>query len=213
VAGAQAHPHRAARGVLPKALRRVAKASTAAKPMLRIGNPLLDRNPAERPWEAKWAKLAREKQVCPQTAWQRVAGVVEKHRSVQKVSIRGGRADLDTLRSQMPLHDTADELCAVAKDLRLASNAILLGAKATETTLKGMNLTQYRVLHFATHGTIAGEPKAPANRASSSRRPPSRPSWTTANTPSQQLQGLARISGRILRSALWVRFRAAMLMK
>jgi CHAT domain-containing protein len=48
-------------------------------------------------------------------------------------------------------------LCAVAKDLRLASSDILLGAKATETALKGMNLAQYRVLHFATHGTVAGE--------------------------------------------------------
>src|SRR5262249_20143892 len=50
-----------------------------------------------------------------------------------------------------------DELCAVAKDLRVSADDILLGARATETTLKGMNLAQYRVLHFATHGTIAGE--------------------------------------------------------
>jgi CHAT domain-containing protein/tetratricopeptide (TPR) repeat protein len=140
-----------------KALRRVAKPSVAARPMLGVGNPLLNGNPADRPWEAKWAQLAREKQVCPQTVWQRVAKLAAKHRSVTKVATRGGRADLDHLKMQVPLHDTADELCAVAKDLRLASSDILLGAKATETTLKGMNLTQYRVLHFATHGTVAGE--------------------------------------------------------
>jgi CHAT domain-containing protein len=33
----------------------------------------------------------------------------------------------------------------------------MLGARATETTLKGLNLAQYRVLHFATHGIVAGE--------------------------------------------------------
>jgi CHAT domain-containing protein len=143
-----------------KALRRVAKTSSATKPMLGAGNPLLDGNP-ERPWEAKWAQLARDKQTCPQTVWQRVAGLVEKRRSVQRVATRGGHADLDHLRSQVPLHDTADELCAVAKDLRLSPDDILLGAKATEAALKTLSdsgkLAQYRVLHFATHGTIAGE--------------------------------------------------------
>jgi tetratricopeptide (TPR) repeat protein/CHAT domain-containing protein len=145
------------------ALRRVSKPSAATKPMLGVGNPLLDGNPAKRPWEAKWAQLARDKQACPQTVWQRVAGLVEKRRNVQKVAMRGGHADLDHLRSQPPLHDTADELCAVAKDLRLMPDDILLGAKATETTIKTLSdngkLAQYRVLHFATHGTVAGEIK------------------------------------------------------
>jgi tetratricopeptide (TPR) repeat protein/CHAT domain-containing protein len=144
-----------------KALRRVAKASAASKPMLGVGNPLLDGDPASRPWEAKWAQLARDKQACSQTLWQRVAGLVEKHRSVQRVATRGGRADLDHLRSQSPLHDTADELCAVAKDLRLSADDILLGAKASEAALKTLSdngkLAQYRVVHFATHGTIAGD--------------------------------------------------------
>jgi CHAT domain-containing protein len=38
---------------------------------------------------------------------------------------------------------------------------ILLGANATETAIKTLSeqgkLAQYRVLHFATHGTLAGE--------------------------------------------------------
>jgi hypothetical protein len=79
-----------------KALRRVAKASAAKKPMLGVGNPLLDGDPAERPWEAKWAELAKQKQVCPKapTLTQRVASLVGKRRSVQKVAtrrIRSGR--------------------------------------------------------------------------------------------------------------------------
>jgi hypothetical protein len=68
-------PRKQAITVLPavsslKALRHVARPSGAAKPMLGIGNPLLDGDPASRPWEAEWAKLARDKQTCPQTLWQ-----------------------------------------------------------------------------------------------------------------------------------------------
>jgi CHAT domain-containing protein len=144
-----------------KALRRVARPSAATRPMIGFGNPLLDGDPAGRPWEAEWAKLARQKQTCPQAPWQRVASLFERRRAVLPMATRGGRADLDHLRSQSPLHDTADELCAVAKDLQLAPDDIVLGAKATEATIKALSgegkLAQYRVVHFATHGTIAGE--------------------------------------------------------
>jgi CHAT domain-containing protein/Tfp pilus assembly protein PilF len=141
-----------------KALRRLAKASTATRPMVGFGNPLLDGDPAQRPWEAQWAKLARDKQTCRQIPRHRLpTSVAEKRRGVQRVATHEGHADLQHLRAQMPLHDTADELCAVAKDLHLSPDDIILGARATETTLKSMNLAKYRVLHFATHGTIAGE--------------------------------------------------------
>jgi CHAT domain-containing protein/tetratricopeptide (TPR) repeat protein len=143
-----------------QALRRVARPSTATRPLLGIGNPLLIGNP-QNATEAQWARLAREKQACPQTPWQRIAGVVGKGRGVRKVAMRGGYADLDHLRSQVPLHDTADELCAVAKALHFTPDDILLGAKATEATLKTLSsegkLASYRVVHFATHGTLAGE--------------------------------------------------------
>jgi CHAT domain-containing protein/tetratricopeptide (TPR) repeat protein len=144
-----------------KALRRIAKASAAKKPLLGIGNPLLDGDPASRPWEAEWAKLALQKQACPRTPWERVAAVFERRRGVVPMATRSGRVDLDHLRSQSPLHDTADELCAVAKDLKLAPDDIVLGAKATEATIKKLSgdgrLADYRVVHFATHGTLSGE--------------------------------------------------------
>jgi CHAT domain-containing protein len=141
-----------------KALRRVARPSNAKHPMLGVGNPLLDGDPLDAT-HAKWAQLAREKQTCPQTLWQRVAGLAENRRSVQ--ATRGGHADLDHLRSQVPLPDTADELCAVAKALQFAPDDILLGARATETSIKTLSsegkLADYRIVHFATHGTLAGE--------------------------------------------------------
>jgi hypothetical protein len=86
-----------------KALRRVAKPSAATKPMIGFGNPLLDGNPAARPWEAEWAKLARQKQACPQTPWQQVVGRFDRRRGVMSMATRSGRPDLDHLRAQTPL--------------------------------------------------------------------------------------------------------------
>jgi tetratricopeptide (TPR) repeat protein len=144
-----------------KALRRVARPSAASKPMLGVGNPLLNGNPAEVPQHARWGALARSKQVCSGLQPLQVADATRKARGVLRVATRGNRADLDHLRAQVPLHDTADELCAVAADLKLAPDDIRLGERATEEALKQLSvegrLAQYRVIHFATHGTIAGE--------------------------------------------------------
>jgi tetratricopeptide (TPR) repeat protein len=159
-------PRRHATTVLPavsslKALRRIGRPSAATKPMIGFGNPLLDGDPAMRPWEAEWVRLSREKQACPPALWQGVAGLVEKRRGVQRVPMRSGHADLEHLLLQTPLPDTADELCAVAKHLRLATDDILLGDRATETNVKELSsndkLSAYRVVHFATHGAMAGE--------------------------------------------------------
>jgi CHAT domain-containing protein len=63
------------------------------------------------------------------------------------------------MRSIWP--ETADELCAVAKTLGAAESDILLGARASERAIKRLSevgkLREYRVLHFATHGALAGE--------------------------------------------------------
>jgi CHAT domain-containing protein/tetratricopeptide (TPR) repeat protein len=143
-----------------KALRRVARPSTASKPMIGFGNPLLDGDPANR-LEAKWAELARQNQACPLMKAQQVASRSVKHRGVAPLAARSGHADLAHLRVQVPLPDTADELCAVAKELNVAADDILLGAKATEETVKRLSaegrLARYHVVHFATHGTLAGE--------------------------------------------------------
>jgi hypothetical protein len=144
-----------------KTLRRVAKPSAAAKPMLGIGNPLLEGDPRERPWEAEWARLASEKQACKGLAAVQLASVARRPRGAARVIMRGGHADLDHLRSQVPLPDTADELCAAAVALKLAPEDVLLAGNATETTIKRLSATgrlaDYRVIHFATHGTLAGE--------------------------------------------------------
>src|SRR5262249_35674032 len=104
--------------------------------------------------------LAREKQGCHETTPQRVASTV-RGISVMQIAAHGGLAELAHLRIQAPLPETADELCAVARDLKAGPDAIKLGARATEHEIKAMSasgsLAQYRILHFATHGVLAGQ--------------------------------------------------------
>jgi CHAT domain-containing protein len=80
---------------------------------------------------------------------------------VAPVEIRGGLANVADIRAQTPLPETADELCAAARDLKADVSEVRLGDRATETEVKRLSksgeLARYRVLHFATHGAMAGE--------------------------------------------------------
>ena len=140
------------------ALRRVAHGSAAPKPMIGFGNPLLD-GPDRR--HADLAKLAREKQQCRQGIIQRAAKLLGIRGGVMPVETLRGLADVSHIRQQAPLPETADELCAVAADLRAEPGEMRLGARATESEVKALSasgqLAQYRVVHFATHGALAGE--------------------------------------------------------
>ena len=142
-----------------KALRRDAKASRAGKPYLGVGNPLLEGADGR---YARLAKQAREKKACPPTAQHKAqAGRLSARGGIRQVTMSGGLADLAHVRAQTPLPETADELCAVAHQLRAGDNDVRLGARASEGDLKALNergmLSRYRVLHFATHGALAGE--------------------------------------------------------
>jgi CHAT domain-containing protein len=81
--------------------------------------------------------------------------------------LRGAEiADVGSIRALLPLPETRDELCAVARALGLKDpkNDLLLGARATETAVKALSrdgrLAHYQVLHFATHGLLAQEAEA-----------------------------------------------------
>jgi CHAT domain-containing protein len=62
---------------------------------------------------------------------------------------------------QVPLPETADELCAVAQDVKAQASDIRLGPQATEREVKRLSasgeLAKYRMVHFATHGVLAGQ--------------------------------------------------------
>jgi hypothetical protein len=57
-----------------------------------------------------------------------------------------------------PLPDTSEEVRDIAKILRAdPSNDVHLGGRASEQLVKRADLSQYRVVMFATHGLVAGE--------------------------------------------------------
>ena len=75
--------------------------------------------------------------------------------------MRGGLADLSQLTAQAPLPETTRELCDVAAVLKADHKDVRLGARATERDIKSLSasgaLADYQVVHFATHGTLAGQ--------------------------------------------------------
>jgi CHAT domain-containing protein len=142
-----------------KALRRNAKASRAGNLYIGFGNPLLD-GPDQR--YAASAQLAREKAACP-PAPLRVAAVRIDRRAAPMVSDKD-RMDPNNLRTLFsPLPETADELCDVARTLGVPTGDIFLGSAANERGIKAMSrsgkLTNYQILHFATHGALGGQVK------------------------------------------------------
>src|SRR5262249_51823471 len=73
-----------------------------------------------------------------------------------------GLADIADLKTWNPLPETADELCDVAQNLGANPAAhVYIGARATETTIKQLSedgtLAKSRIIHFATHGAVAGD--------------------------------------------------------
>ena len=141
-----------------KALRRIGRPSAAPRPMIGFGNPLLDGPDAR---FANLAKLARVKQRCS-APLQRLTARSDHRAGPLLVEMRGGLANVSVIKRQVPLPETADELCAVARDVKAeAGRDILLGAKATEREVKRFSvsgeLAKYRMVHFATHGVLAGK--------------------------------------------------------
>src|SRR5215831_6698338 len=149
----------AAVSVLPSvaslsALRNFARQSQASASYIGFGNPLLlgsdgtDRR--------AWAK-----QSCPSSGARPLRADARAIVPPPPVGRRDGFADIDALRLQMPLPETADELCTVARLLGAPETSVYLGERATETALKTLSangeLGRARILHFATHGLLARE--------------------------------------------------------
>jgi CHAT domain-containing protein/Tfp pilus assembly protein PilF len=145
-----------------KALREFAKQSHATEAYIGFGNPLLDGDPGKFPEDAARAKLAREKQ-CTPTFPPHLAFLPNL-----RVGTRGitpdvnGLIQITDIRSWPPLPETADELCDVAHNLGVDPRTHLyLGAMATETKVKQLSeeasLAKYKIVHFATHGAVAGQ--------------------------------------------------------
>jgi len=145
------------------ALRRNAKASSASGPYIGFGNPVLTGSP-------RCGKIAIP-QGCPgEPSDAATQSVSEVSRAIEPADdtasyFRSGLADVAAVKTRLcPLPDTAYELTCVAKSLgAIAPGAagsaknVILGASMTETRLKQEPLEHFRIIHFATHGLLAGE--------------------------------------------------------
>lgn len=146
-----------------KALRELAKPSQATRPLVGFGNPLLDGDPGD-PEDARRAVEARARQTCLQMPTGIAARVAQTRlgwNADARTLFRDGKVDVATIRTASPLPETADELCAVGRALEASEGDIHLGAKATKAAVmrasKDGSLARYRIVHFATHGLLAGE--------------------------------------------------------
>jgi CHAT domain-containing protein/tetratricopeptide (TPR) repeat protein len=137
------------------ALRAVTLPSMARHPFIGFGNPLL--GGADGKDRSAWAT-----QTCAPATMKRPDRVAARSGPSDLGKLfRGARANVETLRQQSPLPETADELCSVARELGAESSDVVLGARATEHAVKALSaqgrLADYRVVHFATHGLLSGE--------------------------------------------------------
>ena len=105
------------------------------------------------PWFSKEqaAEAARDT-AAVQTASLTTRGIPIRLRSAPKTN------DYSAEYGQLPrLPDTADEVRSIAAALRAGPDDVILGAKANPTTVKKMDLTNRKIVMFATHGLVPGD--------------------------------------------------------
>ncbi|WP_306753146.1 CHAT domain-containing protein [Paracoccus actinidiae] len=152
-----------------QALRQFAKSSTAERPYLGYGNPVLLGDGGCRHQIASEActppgVIAANDPLPPRERSEVPSG------SIDRIYHRGAGQEAVTaeVRALCPLPDTSFELRCVAKSLGVPESEIRLGSSSTEADIKGLSeaneLENYRVVHFATHGLLAGDTEAMARR-------------------------------------------------
>ena len=131
-------------------LRAVAKRpEMAQRPLIGFGNPRFGPPPAPEP------KSAAKRGGATRTA--EVASLT-RTRSFTAYW-RGGSVNVEAVRELTPLPETEGELRTVARHLKASDRDLRLGAAATEAAVKQTDLTQFRIVYFATHGLVSGEIK------------------------------------------------------
>jgi len=78
---------------------------------------------------------------------------------------RGAFADVKEVRQLPRLPETDKELRSIAQTLGAPSDSVYLREDATESKVKSLDLSQSRILAFATHGLVSGEMKGLAEPA------------------------------------------------
>ncbi len=166
------------------ALRRNARPSSAAEPFIGFGDPVL----------AGRCGPVTIPRSCPDEELQTADIEAVAKRSAGGPGAAGdylkaGLADVAALRQACPLPDTAHELACVARSLGAPPTSLVLGNDMTEAAVKRLPLDRYRVIHFATHGLLAGE----TERFTKSRAEPAL-LLTPPDTPTEEDDGLLTAS-------------------
>jgi CHAT domain-containing protein len=134
------------------ALRQSSKSRSNRKPFAGFGDPIftLDRGKTDIGKSTLKAELdIRER------------GCAVKIRGVRVTA--GGALDEETLHSTclrdlVPLPDTAEEVRSIAQALKAPpETSVFLGADASEARIKAMDLSDRRVIAFATHALLPGD--------------------------------------------------------
>jgi CHAT domain-containing protein len=118
-------------------LRGLPRKDRGSKPMIGFGDPVFD------PKEPKVAQRAINRTVANTRGY--------------SAFWQGSGIDRVQLSRLDRLPETADELKTVAQQLGAPLSDIHLRADASETTVKRLPLSDYRVVYFATHGLVAGD--------------------------------------------------------
>ena len=167
------------------ALRANAKESTAANAFIGFGNPALVGSPG--------CGEIFIPETCPDDGETTTARSPQPRSGPTDLSIagffRGNLADGAAVRKLCPLPDTEHELSCVAKSLGAGPESVVVGPRMTETELKKAPLDTYRILHFATHGLLAGE----TSQLAASRAEPALV-MTPPDIPSEEDDGLLTAS-------------------
>lgn len=139
-------------------------AASARKPYVAFANPLLA-GKARSTEDMTRAAFAEAKSNCAKVAaFAELDALRAQFAGGDALApLLGGVADTAEIRSFAPVPQTADLACAVAAKLGVGEDDVYLGARATESNLKAMSasgaLASYRIVNFATHGTVGGAMK------------------------------------------------------
>jgi CHAT domain-containing protein len=136
-----------------KALRSSDRTASARKPLIGFGDPVFRPDQLGRPLIAADAQKFVTRAY---TDFWRGIGV--------------DRARLSD--ALLPLPETAVELATIAAKVGATPSDIHLGADASESTVKKVTLSDYRIVYFATHGLVAGDVKDLAEPALALTIPP-----------------------------------------
>ena len=127
-----------------RTLRNVAVPSMQREQIVGFGDPY---------FSAEQATEARAPDLMPTGADAMRGARVKRRATIGAAQLRSA-----TLGALPRLEDTGDELKAIASALHADPSKVLyLGKDANEKIVKGIDLTRYRVVVFATHGLVPGD--------------------------------------------------------